>query len=151
MRELGKTNYASQASTKHHIIKEGQALMYCNYDRRLSRNSIQIGPEHWMVWSVFYEADDDALKDSLYLYMTRFKCVRELKIKRVGMQIFVTCTCKKRIKTGIPCTFFLFIADNGNISSEKIMNICMVHVSFLHIFHSQYGKQSEISHTLLLA
>ena len=106
-RELYKTNYASYAPRKKHLIEKGQGLIDCNHDAHHYCKSGIMGPNQWFVWN-WYDSENEEMKCSLTLYLPCFLQVRELYINKVsGEKNFVTCTCGVRGRVGVPCECFL--------------------------------------------
>jgi len=60
----------------------------------------------------------------------------------------VTCTCGVRGRVGVPCECFFTIADNGRIESKDIIDVGMVDVKYLKLFHSHYGEDSHLGQLL---
>ena len=69
--ELYKTNYASCAPTKKHLIEKGQGLIDRNHDAHHYCKSVMMGPNQWFVWN-WYGNDNEETKCPLTLYLPSF-------------------------------------------------------------------------------
>ena len=104
--------------------------------------------DRWITWN-FDDLGESGIQSNLKVYLPEFMRVRTLAVTRLpDGKSFVTCDCKKRIRSGIPCSCFFRIADNGVIPFEDIIDIGMVDARFLKYYNSHYGDSSEIGDRL---
>ena len=101
--QLAMTNYASRAPTKEYLICQGQAYVDQNFDRRLHLKSAMIGRERWLVWN--FDPQSEVMNSDLQVYLPKFMRVRELSVTHHSDgNLFVTCSCRGRVRYGIPCS-----------------------------------------------
>jgi len=84
VRQLSRTNCASNAPTKQYLINEGQALMDRNYDQRIHVKSAQLAPKQWIAWPCFScDHPDECADNPEYLRIPQFVRVNLLDLRTV--------------------------------------------------------------------
>ena len=152
VRQLSKTNCASNAPTKKYVINEGQALMDRNYDQRMHVKSVRTSPTSWVAWLPFScDHPEDCAENPEYLKIPQFLRVHQLDIRSVDNKPFIHCSCEQRRTSGIPCPGVFCLLDRPSIPVTKQMTVGMVDVSWLKIFHSHYGEKNDIGNSIMAA
>ena len=153
-RELNHSNHSSSAPTRDFVTPHGQRLMDRFYDLRHHCKSAQIAPGVWRVWDFdewMDEAKTERFQSPLWAHYPIFCRVRELRVNDLGSRTFIKCTCKKRVKLGIPCRCFARIIDNGSVHADEMMDMAMIDIRYWKIFHAHYGEDSKVGQYLLEA
>ena len=125
-RESVATFNASNAPTRHDLIRKGQALVDRNHDCRLYQKYAQVGPKRWITWN-FDVIDHIEITHELMLYVPRFVRVRKLQLTyTLAGKNFVQCTCHGRKREGVPCSCFFRISDDAGVKKGKIVDFGMI-------------------------
>ena len=143
MIETGKNNLASNSPTREFLIKKGQGLVDRNYDRRGLYKSVQLNPTKWISW---YFDEVETLKDRhpLFVEIPMFLRVRVLELTSQNGNNFVSCSCNRREREGVPCSHFFHIATNAMVPNTDIIDIGMVDVRYLKMYNSHYGDKGPV-------
>ena len=146
--ELAVVSNASRSPTRNYLIKKGQSLIDCHYDKRKHYRSAQLHDDTWLVWN-FDDFSMEHMSHEQQLYQPKFMRVRELRlVSDDENQCFVECTCHVRTRVGVPCTCFFSISSNAGIDEKYIVDVGMVDVRYLKQFHAHWGEDSELGRTL---
>lgn len=147
-RTLYQRNQASKAPTRDQVTPKGQALMDRNYDERLNCKSVRVGTNEWCVWN-FRRNDGELLESHLQLYLPNYYRCRTLSVyeNEDSGEYFVNCSCQQRENTGIPCECFFTIMNDITDESD-CMDIGMIDVRYLRVYHANYGEDSEMGNAL---
>ena len=147
-RTLYQRNQASKAPTSDQVTPKGQALLDRNYDERLNCKSVRVGTNEWCVWN-FRRNDCELLESHLQLYLPNYYRCRKLSVyeNEDSGEYFVNCSCLQRENTGIPCECF-FTIMNDITDESNCMDIGMIDVRYLRVYHANYGEDSEMGNAL---
>ena len=105
MIEIGKNNLASNSPTRQFLIKKGQGLVDRNYDRHDFYKSVQLTPTKWISW-YFDEVQKEKDRHPLFLQIPMFLRVRVVELTYHNEKNFVSCSCGRREREGVPCSHF---------------------------------------------
>ena len=150
MIENRKNNLASNSPTRQFLIKKGQGLVDRNYDRHDFYKSVQLTPTKWISW-YFDEVQKEKDRHPLFLQIPMFLRVRVVELTYHNENNFVSCSCGRREREGVPCSHFFNIATNAKVPTSEIVDIGMVDVRYLKMYNSHYADKGPVGNLMYRA
>ena len=93
IQDLNKTNLASRAPTKYDIHQKCQSMIDQNFDFSKHVNCVRVADEEWKSFYFCKDILDDRFCKGIWNRLARYHRVCSLKVKRIGGQIFLHCSC----------------------------------------------------------
>ena len=132
---------------QHYITARGQALIDRNHDLARHYKLAQIGPKSWICWN-FGSIDNKIIKHQLEYYLPEYYRVRTVTLHEEEQRNFMKCTDNCRTRIGVPCECFFNICQSCGLNDKDTLDLGMIDVRHLKLFHSRYGEDNEIGSLL---
>ena len=93
-RSVGMVNLSSNGPTKYDVHHKCQYMLDQNFDRGKKVNYVRMSDEEWIGFNLCKETIEEESRQGIWRRLARYHQVRHMKVKRMGNQLFLHCSCQ---------------------------------------------------------